>query len=289
MAPPPLTLLRASLFNLYFLILTVAMGLAAFWVRLVAPRHALGYAQRWAGLTLAGLRVLCGIRIVVTGAGHLPAGPVLIASQHRSAFDTLVWMNLLPRPAYVMKRELTRIPLVGPMLLLAGMIPLERQGGAAALRRLLREVDRAVADGRQVVIFPEGTRVVAGQAVALQPGIAALAAHTGLAVLPVATDSGGCWSRRAFVKRPGTIHIDIAAPLPAGLRRPVLLAAITAGWEAATTGRAVDKAVGSGAGSGDGGVRRAAPPGAGAGSRQGPDRPPRPRPGSVPRKTRPYD
>ena len=260
----PLILLRASLFNLYFLLLTVVMGIAAFWVRLVAPGHALGYAKAWAALTLAGLRVLCGIRIVVTGTEHLPASrPVLIASQHQSAFDTLVWMNLVPRPAYVMKRELTRIPLVGPMLLLAGMIPLEREGGTAALRRLLREADKAVADGRQIVIFPEGTRVAAGRRAALQPGVAALANHTGLAVLPVATDSGHRWSRRAFVKRPGTIHIDIASPVPPGLRREALLTAITVGWDAASTGRtlgqAVDKAVGDIAWSGDRQGRRGWP------------------------------
>ncbi len=245
-----LTILRAALFNLYFLVLTVLMGLAAFWVRLAARRHALGYAKSWAGLTLSGLRILCGIRVDVRGLQHLQGtGPVLIASQHQSAFDTLVWMNLLPRPAYVMKRELTRIPLVGPMLLLAGMIPLEREGGARALRLLMGETARAIADRRQIVIFPEGTRVGSGQVVPLQPGIAALAAQSGLPVLPVATDSGLCWSRRAFIKRPGTIHIDIAPPIPPGLRRGPLLAAIRAGWEAAERCRdrdeAVDKVVGS--------------------------------------------
>ncbi len=243
-------LLRAALFNLYFLLLTVLMGLAAFWVRLVAPHHALGYARAWARWTLSGLRVLCGVRVEVSGLHHLHAAePVLIASQHQSAFDTLVWMNLVPRPAYVMKRELTRIPLVGPMLLLAGMIPLEREGGARALRLLMGETARAIADRRQIVIFPEGTRVGNGQVVPLQPGIAALAAQSGLPVLPVATDSGLCWSRRAFLKRPGTIHIDIAPPIPTGLRRGPLLAAIRAGWSVAERRRngdeAVDKVVGS--------------------------------------------
>jgi 1-acyl-sn-glycerol-3-phosphate acyltransferase len=250
------TVLRAALFNLYFLVLTVLMGLAAFWIRVAAPRHALGYAQAWAGATLAGLRVICGIRVEIRGREHLfGAGPVLIASQHQSAFDTLVWMNLVPRPAYVMKRELTRIPLVGPMLLLAGMIPLERAGGARALRQLMQETDRAVADRRQIVIFPEGTRVVSGEVVPLQPGVAALAGHAGLPVLPVATDSGRCWSRKAFVKRPGTIHIDIAPPVPPGLRRGPLLDAIRAGWTAAEAMRngdkAVDKVVGSFAPTGD--------------------------------------
>ncbi len=251
------TVLRAALFNLYFLGLTVLMGLAAFWVRLAAPRHALGYAKAWTGLALWGLRVLCGVRVQVRGLHHLSGtAPVLIASQHQSAFDTLVWMNLLPRPAYVMKRELTRIPLVGPMLLLAGMIPLEREGGARALRLLMAETARAIADRRQIVIFPEGTRVGSGQVVPLQPGIAALAAQSGLPVLPVSTDSGLCWSRRAFIKRPGTIHIDIAPPIPPGLRRGPLLAAIRAGWDASERRRdgdeAVDKVVGSVSRIGDG-------------------------------------
>jgi len=250
------TVLRAVLFNLYFLLLTVLMGLAAIWIRLVMPQRALSYAKCWAGLTLAGLRVICGVRIEISGRQHLSAsGPLLIASQHQSAFDALVWMNLLPRPSYVMKRELTRIPLVGPMLLLAGMIPLEREGGARALRELMRETDRAVADNRQIVIFPEGTRVAPGNVVPLQPGVAALASHASLAVLPVATDSGRCWSRRGFGKRSGTIHIDIAPPVPPGLRRAPLLAAIRAGWNASETRRngdkPVDKLVGSFAAPGD--------------------------------------
>jgi len=245
----PLTVLRATLFNLYFLVLTLIMGLAAFWIRFIAPQHALPYAKAWARLTLAGLERICGIRTTITGLEHLPAGePVLIASQHQSAFDTLVWMNLVPRPAYVMKRELTRIPLVGPMLLLAGMIPLEREGGARALRELMRETDRAVADRRQIIIFPEGTRVANGAQVPLHPGVAALAGHTGLPVVPVATDSGRCWSREAFIKRPGTIRIDIARPTMPGLRRGPLLDAIRDGWSnaAAPSGdRPVDMSVGT--------------------------------------------
>src|ERR1700712_4356006 len=125
-----MTLLRAGLFNLYFFLLTLVMGVGAFWIRMFAQHRALPYARLWCRLTLAGLRVLCGIRIVVSGREPLPDGPILIASQHQSAFDTLVWLTLVPRPAYVMKRELTGLPLVGPMLLLAGMIPVDREAGA---------------------------------------------------------------------------------------------------------------------------------------------------------------
>jgi 1-acyl-sn-glycerol-3-phosphate acyltransferase len=229
-----MTLLRACLFNLYFVLLTVAMGLGAFSIRLFAKRHALAYAALWCRLSIDGLRVICGIRIALSGREHLPDGPVLIASQHQSAFDTLVWLTLVPKPAYVMKRELTRLPLVGPMLLLAGMIPVDREAGAKALRSLLRETDIAVADSRQIIIFPEGTRVPSGEVVALQPGIAALAAHTRLPVLPVATDSGRCWSRNAFIKRPGTIHIAIAPAITPeqlkGQPRTALLGAIRNAW-----------------------------------------------------------
>lgn len=240
----PIAVLRAALFNLYFLLLTLVMGLAALWIRLFARRHALAYARCWARLSLAGLRHICGIRTVVSGLEHLPAsGPILIASQHQSAFDALVWMNMVPRPAYVMKTELTRIPLVGPMLLLAGMIPIERQGGARALRDLMRATDQACADARQIIIFPEGTRVLSDETVPLQPGVAALASHARLQVLPVATDSGHCWSRRAFVKRSGTIHIDIAAPIPVGLRRGPLLAEIRRGWVVAKAHRTGDQPV----------------------------------------------
>ena len=82
----------------------------------------------------------------------------LIASRHQSAFDTIVWLTLVPRCCYVLKQELLRIPLFGPLMPLAGMIAVDRDGGAAALRGLLREGERAVREGRQIVIFPEGTR-----------------------------------------------------------------------------------------------------------------------------------
>ena len=226
-----MTLLRALAFNLYFLLLTVVMGILAFPIRLFAPGRALAYAQVWTGLTLRGLQRICGIDIQVSGMEHLPHGPCLLACQHQSEFDTLVWMNLVPRPTYVMKRELQRIPLVGPMLRLSGMIPVDRDGKAKALRALLAATDDAVADGRQIIIFPEGTRTAPGAPISLQPGIAALATHTGLPVIPVATDAGLYWKPGSLMKRPGTIHIAVGAPLPAGLRRAQLLPAIGQAWQ----------------------------------------------------------
>jgi 1-acyl-sn-glycerol-3-phosphate acyltransferase len=226
--------LRSVLFNLYFFLLTFVLGISGFGVRWFARGQALAYAQFWARLLLGGLRWICGIYPVLIGEENLPpAGPVLIASQHQSAYDTLVWLTLLPRPTYVMKRELVKIPLFGPLTPLAGMILVDRAGGAAALRGLLAETRRAVAEGRQIVIFPEGTRTRPGERRALQPGVAAMAAAARLPVVPVATDSGRLWGKNAFFKRPGPIHLVVCPSLPAGLPREALLAGIQAAWDAA--------------------------------------------------------
>ena len=149
--------LRALAFNLFFFGMTTVLCVAGVFVRLGTPERSLRLAQSWARLAIWGARTLCGIRVVVTGLEAVPPGPALIASQHQSAFDTLVWMTLLPAPSYVVKQELTRIPLFGPLLAASGMIPVDRNAGGAALRRLLRAARGARQTGRQLIIFPEGT------------------------------------------------------------------------------------------------------------------------------------
>jgi len=216
--------LRSLLFAGWFYGLTTVMAFGTVPLRLFAPGRALGYARVWARLILGGLRLLCGISYSVTGLERLPpSGPALIASMHQSAFDTIVWELLAPRFAFVLKQELTRIPLFGAALLTAGMIAVDRAGGAAAVRGMLRDADRAVAGQRQILIFPEGTRVAPGVRAPLQPGVAALAARTGLPVIPVVTDSGHYWGRLAFRKYPGTIRIAILPPIEPGLRRAALM------------------------------------------------------------------
>ncbi len=220
-------LLRSLVFNLWFYFVTVVLALSAYVPRALTssrvPQWAI--ARTWARLTLGGLRWICGVRWEVTGREHLPPeGPALIASMHQSAFDTMIWMLLVPWPCYVLKRELVRIPVFGAMCTATDMIAVDRDAGANAIRGLLRETDRVLQDRRQIVIFPEGTRTAPGQLGELQPGIAAMARHSGLPVIPVATDSGFCWGRRAFRKRPGVIRITIRPPLQTGLPRAELMA-----------------------------------------------------------------
>lgn len=241
-------LLRSLAFNLWLYGATLVLSLR---YGLCRPDRAasLRAGHAWARAVIGGLRVFCGIDFVVTGTEYLPkGGAALIAPMHQSAFDTAVWVQLVPDFVYVLKRELTFIPLFGTMLGLAGMIAVNRRAGAAAIRELLRGADAAVAEGRQIVIFPEGTRVAPGKQVRLQPGVAALAARTGLPVIPVVTDSGHHWGRRAFLKRPGTIQIAVLPPLPAGLPRAELMSRLEAvyaeGYAALRGNFPVDNSVG---------------------------------------------
>ncbi|HTI01867.1 MAG TPA: lysophospholipid acyltransferase family protein [Acidisoma sp.] len=186
--------------------------------------------RAWARVVIRLLRICCGIEVRVSGLENLPVdGPVLIASTHQSAFDTAVWM-LLPRPSYVLKKELLKVPVFGGLMQPSGMIAVDRSAGARAIRDLIRDGQAAAADSRQVVIFPQGTRAGPGEPRVIQPGVAALAGAMGVPVVPVVTDSGAHWGRNSFLKRPGTIHIVIGKPLPAGLARAALVGALDAAW-----------------------------------------------------------
>jgi 1-acyl-sn-glycerol-3-phosphate acyltransferase len=235
--------LRSAVFNLWFYGVTAVLAVVSSLVLLGPPRWAQALARLWARSVLGALRPLCGITVSVTGREHLPpAGTMLVASQHQSAFDTLVWLLLVRNPAYVLKQELTRIPFFGGMCRGLNMIAVDRSAGANAIRTLLRGADAAIAAGRPIVIFPEGTRVAPGATLPLQPGIAALASRTGLPVIPVATDSGRCWGRRAFRKLPGVIHVAIQPPFPANLPRAELMDRLAALYAAPIP---VDNSVGS--------------------------------------------
>jgi 1-acyl-sn-glycerol-3-phosphate acyltransferase len=244
-----MTWLRSALFNLVFLggtVLTVLFGT----LLLAAPAWVMvAYIRNYARLMVAAARLICGIRLEVTGLSNLPASGCIIAAKHQSAFDTIVWLALRPHgrdPVYVLKQELSNIPLWGRLAARCGHIAVDRAAGASALRGMVRAAQAALAAGRPVVIFPEGTRTAPGESVPYQPGVAALANASGAVVVPVATNSGQHWGRRAFQKRAGTIRIAVLPPLPAGLPRAALMAALEDAVEDATaalTGlpRPVDK------------------------------------------------
>jgi 1-acyl-sn-glycerol-3-phosphate acyltransferase len=241
-------LLRSTAFNAWFYGVTAFLAVWH-WAFTHRPAALAGAGRHWALLVLGGLRRLCGIDFVVTGQENLPAdGAALIAPMHQSAFDTVVWFLIVPNCTYVLKRELIRVPVFGRLALRLSMIPVDRSAGAGALRDLIRRSEASAAAGRQIVIFPEGTRMAPGTPFHLHPGVAAIAARTGLPIIPVATDSGHHWGRRAFFKRPGTIHVAILPPLPTGLKRDVLMTRLAAAYAEECTrlasAKPVDKSVG---------------------------------------------
>ena len=218
-----ISVLRSVTFNIVSVALTVVMGICAFPIRWFFQNYALPYARLWARAVLWLFRHICGVRVTIIGQENiLPSGAALIASQHQSAFDTLIWMLLVPRPCYVMKGELRRIPLLGPMLVLTGMMPIERAAGAKALRLLLQETEKAIKAEKQIIIFPEGTRTKPGEHKPLKPGIAAMAQHTRVPVIPVATNSGNFWGRNAFIKRCGTLYVVIGQAITPRPREAML-------------------------------------------------------------------
>jgi 1-acyl-sn-glycerol-3-phosphate acyltransferase len=237
---------RSLLFYVVFFGGTFVLSVIGGIIRLFAPDRLVWVAVGWARLGIWAARVICNIRLEVSGLENLPPGAALIASRHQSAFDTMVWFTLLPRCCYVLKQELLKIPLMGGLMTATRMIAVDREGGARTVRMLVRQGVEAIAEGRQIVIFPEGTRAEPGALLPLQPGVAALATRTAMPVIPVLTDSGLRWGRRAFHKYPGVIHIIIRPAIPAGLRREALMRALQQELEVdiATALRPVDKSVG---------------------------------------------
>lgn len=221
----PLAYLRAGLFNLGFFVWTAAVCLTL-WPAIPMGRAAMQRcADLWARGVFALLAGTVGLRHRVEGLENLPQGPAILASKHQSAWDTIVYYRILDAdPVYVLKRELTWIPILGWYLRRVGMVPVDRKGGAAALRRMTAAARAVLAQGRRIVIFPEGTRTAPGTRRPYHPGIAALYTASDVPVVPVALDSGDYWPRRSFLKRPGIITLRILPPIPSGLDRRAFVA-----------------------------------------------------------------
>jgi 1-acyl-sn-glycerol-3-phosphate acyltransferase len=218
-------LLPSIAFNMVMFSAAAILSLAALALKPFAPGSVIVIGRFWSRLTLFALRWLCGVRLEITG--DIPAGGgVIIAAQHQSAMDILVLLVLLKNPAFVLKQELLKLPLFGALLKPAGMIAVDRAGGAATLRKMVQDGAAQLAAGRPIVIFPEGTRVPPGARGTLHPGIVALAKALDVPVIPVTTDSGRRWGRKAFFKTPGPVHLRFCPALPIGLHRAAMIAAL---------------------------------------------------------------
>jgi 1-acyl-sn-glycerol-3-phosphate acyltransferase len=208
--------LRSLLYALIFYPATLLWVLAGLVAGLIGRKPTLAVVLNWVALHHWLVRNLLGIRLRIEGA--VPSGPMLIAVKHQSMLETLEMVRLTRLPIIVMKKELADIPLFGFMTRRYGVIPVERSAGAKALRNLVEEGRQAVAGGRPVIIYPEGTRVKVGESPPLKSGFAALYRALALPVVPVAVDSGRVWGR-GLVHRSGTVTFKIGATIPEGLPR----------------------------------------------------------------------
>lgn len=215
--------LRSALFHALFYPGSLLIVLAAIAVSPLGSAPVRAVARGWALFHHWLIVAIVGIRFEIRGS--LAPGPALVAVKHQSMVETLEILLLARSPVVVVKRELAEMPLFGWIARRYGVIPVDRAAGAKALRRLLEAGRTAVADGRAVVIFPEGTRVAPGTTPPLRAGFAGLYRVLGLPVVPVALDSGRWWSR-GFIKRAGTIHIRIGEPIAPSLPRPEIEALV---------------------------------------------------------------
>jgi 1-acyl-sn-glycerol-3-phosphate acyltransferase len=231
------TFVGSLLFNIWFFALTAVLLLVSLPTHLMDRRRASGVGKLWTRGLVWGLATFCGLRYELRGRADLLRRPGLIASKHQSAWDTMIFHVIASDPAYVMKKELLSIPLYGWLAKKQGNIPVDRKGGAAALKRMMEDATAALAGDRQVVIFPQGTRVPPGAPAAdwpYHPGVAGLYSKLGAGCVPVALNSGVFWGRRSFVKRAGTILVEVLDPIPPGLARAAFMRELEQRIEAAT-------------------------------------------------------
>jgi len=212
-------MLRSLVYAAAFYVTTALFLLLGSWL-LLAPR-----SWAMAGLALHGrtcvwlLRVICGTSLEVRGRENLPAGPCLVAAKHQSAWDTFGLVPLLHDPAIVLKDELKWIPFYGWFCVKFEHILVKRDKGASALKSLVRDARQRAGDGRQVLIFPEGTRRTPGAPPDYKPGVLALYEGLKLPCVPMALNSGLYWPRRSLRRYPGRIIVEFLPPLPPGLPR----------------------------------------------------------------------
>lgn len=206
--------LRSLLFNLVVMIATVIWAPLCF---LFAP---LPYAQRyywtarWNVVVIWAARVICGIDYRVLGMENLPDAPVVLLSKHQSAWETIFYITVMPRPlVYVFKKALTYIPFFGWGIALLRMIPIDRSKGKDAMKQVVDIGRQRLADGQWIIMFPEGTRSRVGSQERYKVGGPRLAVETNTLVVPIAMNSGEYWPKNSFLKRPGVITVSIGKPI----------------------------------------------------------------------------
>lgn len=227
-------ILRSLLFAITYYVVTALFLVLGSWLFFAPRRWAMKGLELHARTCLWLLDKICGTKLEVRGREKLPTGACLVVSKHQSMWDTFALIPLLHDPAVVLKDELKWIPFYGWFCLKFAHILVKRDKAASALKAMLKDARARAADGRHILIFPEGTRATPGAAPAYKPGYVALYEGLELPAVPLALNSGLYWPRRSNLRYPGTIVVEFLDPLPPGLPRKQFRAEIEARIEAAS-------------------------------------------------------
>ena len=229
-----LTLFRSIAFNVLFYLNTLVFLMIALPTFLMPYRAIIAVAKAWGRVNLVLLRVVAGIDVEVRGREKIPQGPIIVAAKHQSAWETFALLPLFDNPVFIVKRELEWIPIFGWLMIKGRMVPVDRSAGTKALELMTERAGVELADNRQLIIFPEGTRRPAGAEPRYKFGVAKLYAAGGVPCVPVALNSGLFWPRRSIRRLPGTVLVEILDPIAPGLKPDVFFQRLQTGIETAT-------------------------------------------------------
>ncbi len=228
-------LLRSILFTT-FMILSVPFAALAIVVCFFTPlSFRFGIARSWTLLVLWVLKWVCGLDYTVEGQEHIPSKASIAMIKHSSALETIVELSVFPQQTWALKRELMWLPFFGWGAALLRPIAVHRGAGRSAVNQLVQQGLQRLREGIWVMIFPEGTRVAAGQTGRYGIGGAALAARSKRLIVPVAHNAGDYWPRRGWLKKPGTVRFVIGPPIEPGNREPREILLEVKDWIETTT------------------------------------------------------
>jgi 1-acyl-sn-glycerol-3-phosphate acyltransferase len=227
-------LLRSILFNIAFYINVIIWLIAALPTFFMPYRAIVGVAKAWGRSNLFLLRVICNLKAEFRGVEKIPRGGDLIAAKHQSTWETFALLWMFEDPTFILKRELQWIPLFGWFTVKGRMIPVDRRAGTAGMTAMTARAAKELANGRQIVIFPEGTRRPAGAEPAYKYGIVRLYETGNVPCVPIALNSGLFWKRRSIIRMPGTVVVEVLDPIPAGLDKEAFMARLQNDIETAT-------------------------------------------------------
>jgi 1-acyl-sn-glycerol-3-phosphate acyltransferase len=222
--------IRSALFIALSAISSTLFGSTALLLAPFSYRVRRGYLINWVHLNLWMLRVICRLDYEVIGRENIPKHGAVILAKHQSMWETIALQAIFPDVIFVLKRELLKIPGFGWGLSQLEPIPIDRDDARKAIRKVMELGTQRIADERCVVIFPEGTRTSPGEKGKYQPGGGMVAHKAKALAIPVAHNAGSYWPKRGFLKKPGTIRVEIGAPIDGASHNAKAITAMAEAW-----------------------------------------------------------